>query len=244
MPNAVGMLPPSAETSRVGAPASRRWRFGGSSMNWIHSVFEKVKNHYAEKRKRKILAKKCVDGYSAFKRGTAHGQEKRWQESLDCFDDAIDFGFTGDNVYAFRGTSLHALGFYLDAIDDFNKAIELKPEDCHSYFYRSLCKERVGDVAGRVSDLQDAIRLSKVDSAMNTQYSASLKVQELGYPSVTVFYEMELRFAEVDLEELHEYETRVKQAEEAGDIKSAQYWRETLLEKNKRGNKTRRTRIR
>jgi tetratricopeptide (TPR) repeat protein len=209
-------------------------------MNWIHSVCEKVKNHYAEKRNREIVAKNWMDGYSAFKRGKAHCLEKRWQEALDSFDEAIDFGFEDEGVYGFRGACLQALGFELDAIDDFNKAIELEPEDCNLYFQRSFCKAGVCDIAGYVSDIQEAVRLSKVDSALNREYSALAK--ETGHNGVTAVYEMYLRMAEVDLEQLHELETRVKQAEEAGDLKRAEFWRETLL-KRKRGNEARRIRI-
>jgi tetratricopeptide (TPR) repeat protein len=144
-----------------------------------------------------------MDGYSAAKRGYAHFLEQRWQEALDCFDEAIDFGFKGggrasdDGVYSLRGTCLKALGFDLDAIDDFNKAIELNQEDCNGYFQRAFCKKGAGDIAGCVGDLQEAVRLSEVDSDLNREYNVLAKKQ--GSQSATSLYMAHLLLAESKL---------------------------------------------
>jgi hypothetical protein len=79
----------------------------------------------------------------------------------------------------------------LDAIDDFTKAISLEPEDCNNYFERSNCKGAVCDFEGAIADLEEAIRLSKLNNAVNKEYDRLAKAmgQRNG---VTAMYEARL----------------------------------------------------
>ncbi len=134
-----------------------------------------------------------VEGFHAFKMGRVCFRDKDQQQALDCFDRAIACGFEGEGIYGLRASSLQALDFELDAIDDFSRAILLAPEETNLYFMRSLSRGVTCDLAGRVSDLQEAIRLSKIDSKYNDFWNNYAK--ETGWPSATAYYEAEYEMA-------------------------------------------------
>jgi tetratricopeptide (TPR) repeat protein len=126
-----------------------------------------------------------LEGIGFFEAGKKHFMEGKNQEALDCFDKAIKNGVE-DEVYELRAMCLQALDFHLDAIDDFNKAISLSPENANSYFMRSLSESRTGDVEACISDLESAVRLSKIDNEANRILNEGAK--ETGRNSVTDFY--------------------------------------------------------
>jgi tetratricopeptide (TPR) repeat protein len=131
-----------------------------------------------------------LEGVHAFKKGSKLFRENKHQEALDCFDRAIECGFGGEGIYGLRAWSLQGLGFHLDAVDDFLKAISLAPEEADLYFGCSISRSATGDFAGCVSDLQEAIRLSKLDNEYNDFWNNYAK--ETGWPSATAHYEMDL----------------------------------------------------
>jgi len=143
------------------------------------------------------------EGYKAFQRGQdlyyQKDNQKDIQEALRCFDTAIDSGFEGADVSFLRGICLRSLGFHLDAIDDFTMAIELAPDDSNYYFARAGSKGFVGDLQGKVADLQDAIRVAEIDCASSRRLNEFAK--ERGYDDgVAGRYRMEMRSAKQDLE--------------------------------------------
>jgi len=150
--------------------------------------------------------KKWAEGYNAFERGKKHylaGGENhsvagRIQDALDCFDKAIASGFEEGGIYDSRGSCLQILDFHLDAIDDFNKAIPLDPEDCNLYFMRSVSKGATGDLYGCVADLQEAIRLSEIDNPLNEKYN--LWANKLGYKNIAAKFNYDLIVANQDIE--------------------------------------------
>jgi tetratricopeptide (TPR) repeat protein len=132
-----------------------------------------------------------------FKRGKV-STSKQLQEALYCFDQAIDCGYVDDaDVYAMRGGCLQSLNFDLDAIDDFDKAIALEPENSVTFFQRSLSKGATRDFRGRVNDLKEAIRLAGIDNVFTRNLDAHAK--ETGYRSSTHYYEMQMVAAKLDL---------------------------------------------
>ena len=150
--------------------------------------------------------KKWAEGYNAFERGKKHylaGGENhsvagRIQDALDCFDKAIASGFEEGGIYGSRGSCLQILDFHLDAIDDFNKAIPLDPEDCNLYFMRSVSKGATGDLRGCVADLQEAIRFSETDNPLNGKYN--LWANKLGYKNIAAKFNYDLIVANQDIE--------------------------------------------
>ena len=142
-----------------------------------------------------------LDGFDAFERGEQHyaAEPARAQEALVCFDLAIECGFEGADVYELRAWCLQKLHFDLDALDDFDKAISLKPEDSNLYYMRSISKSATGDFHGCVFDLRTAIHLSKMDSDLNRKRDIAAK--EMGYTEgVTGYYKIALFRANLELE--------------------------------------------
>ena len=139
------------------------------------------------------------EGYRAFERGKDLYFQNEAQQALHYFDTAIDSGFEGADVYGMRGGCLQLLQFDLDAIDDFTKAIEFDSEDSNNYFMRSISKGAVGDLHGRIDDLNEAIRLAGIDSASTRSHNAYAR--ENGYnDGIAGRYNMEMMHATLDLE--------------------------------------------
>jgi tetratricopeptide (TPR) repeat protein len=138
-------------------------------------------------------------GYEALERGKQLYLQNEVQQALHYFDTAIDSGFEGADVYGMRGGCLQALQYDLEAIDDFTKSIGLEPGDSNTYYQRSISKGAVGDLHGRVEDLNEAIRLAGIDSASTRSHDAHAR--ESGYESGVVdVYRMEMMHANLDLE--------------------------------------------
>jgi tetratricopeptide (TPR) repeat protein len=178
--------------------------------------FTSILNFFKQKEKGPTEAgKKWVEGYNSFERGKQHylaGGEThsvaaRIQNALDCFDYAIASGFEDGGIYGTRGSCLQLLDFHLDAIDDFNKAIPLEPEDSNLYYMRSVSKGATGDLHGRVADLKEAIRLSEIDNNVNKTFNLGAK--KLGFESSTAIFKAELLSANLDIEQ-QEVDERVR----------------------------------
>ena len=133
--------------------------------------------------------KKWLQGYHAFEAGKKHFAEQSDQEAVNCFDEADECGFEAVELFSLRGTCLQSLEWNIDAIDDFTKAISLEPQDCNLYFQRAMSKISIGDQQGFLIDIQDAIRLAKVDNALTKIYN--LQANERGSKSVATVYEQQ-----------------------------------------------------
>ena len=162
-------------------------RYCGKSMGFLRSRHAECEELQA------VQAQKWMQGYVAFKEGEKHYLEKRSLEAVECFDKAIECGFEQEtSIYFMRGSCLQELDWNLDAIDDFSKAISLEPQDCNNYFMRALSKGATGDSAGCIADLQEAIRMSKVENSTNEEYCLGAK--NMGWPSHTAMYEAQILF--------------------------------------------------
>jgi len=153
------------------------------------------------------------EGYEAFNKGKQYFYNKQNEEALELFDKAIEYGFD-IMVYGLRATCLQALGYDLDAIDDYNKAIESTSKDCNLYFQRALSKSNCGDREGSINDFKEAIKLSKTDNDLNRNYLKGVK--EMNWHSHTEMYEQFLNIelmkqeTELNLKKLGKSETRLK----------------------------------
>ena len=67
-------------------------------------------------------------------------------------------------TYFTRGNTKAALGQYVDAISDFDKAIQLKPDDAKAYVNRGLAKYYLGQYLAAISDYDKAIQLKPDDA--------------------------------------------------------------------------------
>jgi tetratricopeptide (TPR) repeat protein len=144
------------------------------------------------------------DGFDAFQKGKDFlYKDKNWharrQEALECFDEAIECGYVDNaDVYIGRGTCLQLLDYDLDAIDDFDRAIALQPEDSSTFYQRSISKSSTGDFRGCISDLQEAFRLLGVDNKYTRNVEAHAR--ETGYKDAAHFYRLQMDFAKTSLD--------------------------------------------
>jgi tetratricopeptide (TPR) repeat protein len=164
-------------------------------MNLLNNFFNLFKKQISSSEDDKI-GKLWIEGQKTFERGKELWSARHFQDALDSFDLAIESGFEGYDIYALRASCLRGLGFDLDAIDDFCKAISLASEEANLYFMRSLSRETTGDFAGCISDLQEAIRLSKIDNKYNAFWNNYSK--ESGWTSATALYEHYLSNAQLN----------------------------------------------
>ena len=121
------------------------------------------------------------------------------REALKLFDEAIDSGYDSSEVYSLRGACLNELGFYYDALEDYNRAMQRNPEKgiASNYHMRSVVKDSLLDLDGSVSDLKEAVRLSKMSNADTRFWNDYAK--KTGFGSATEFYEWCLQGAERSL---------------------------------------------
>jgi len=149
------------------------------------------------------------EGAKALERGKDLYFQKEDPQALHYFDIAIDSGFEGADVYGMRGGCLQKLQFHLDAIDDFTKAIEFDHEDSNNYFMRSISKGAVGDLQGRIDDLNEAIRLAGIDSSSTRSYNAYAR--ENGYKDgIAGMYSMQIMHANLEIEQQASDERRLQ----------------------------------
>lgn len=132
--------------------------------------------------------------------GWKESQLIKMKEALEYFDEAIkkglvepaifSHGFDASYAFSLRGSCLDDLGFYFDALEDYNNAIERKPRKgmASNYFRRGMVKQSLFDFEGYLADLKEAIRISKFDNEDNKYWDAVYAKR--GFASQTVFYEM------------------------------------------------------
>ena len=62
-------------------------------------------------------------------------------------------------AYNNRGKAKYKLGKYQDAIEDYNKAIELKPDYVDAYYNRGIAKANLGKFQEAIEDCNKVIEL-------------------------------------------------------------------------------------
>lgn len=154
-------------------------------------------------------ATRCWNGaFDSFLKGKELYLEKRIEEALVHFDDAIKCGYVYADVYAMRGGCLQALRFDLEAIDDFDSAIALEPENCNLLFQRSFSKESIGDLQGEAADLEKAINLAEIDNKYARIYDEHAR--EEGYRNCAHLYRQQMIRAKLYLREQEDFRKRAE----------------------------------
>ncbi len=92
--------------------------------------------------------------------GVALGLRGHHDEALRCFD-AVIKGMPEPPAEAYfnRGVAWYHKGEYDRAIQDYTKAIELKPDDAEAYYNRGLAWDELGDFDRAIQDFDRAIEL-------------------------------------------------------------------------------------
>ncbi|OKH51632.1 hypothetical protein NIES2101_17855 [Calothrix sp. HK-06] len=108
------------------------------------------------------LATPSADCYSAstcLEKGIALHQEKMYDAARVYYDKAIIYDYSNPIIYYNRGLIHAEVGDKQGALEDFNKAIELKPSYKRAYKNRAIVRADLGDKAGASEDFSQVIIL-------------------------------------------------------------------------------------
>ncbi len=137
---------------------------------------ERLKNELqiakADKRKIEIVYKEAVRELKAadwVENGFRLAEKVYFKESIDAFSKALQLDPKFRLAYSYRGVAYSGFGLYLQAIDDFNRAIELTPESIsriNSIYYvsRGNCYKSLGNHRQATEDFNRVVNL-KPESA-------------------------------------------------------------------------------
>jgi tetratricopeptide (TPR) repeat protein len=100
--------------------------------------------------------------YSVLKKtGQIYSSMKRWQLAIDAFTTIIDNFPEDAKTFISRGLAFQQSGDLPQALNDFNKAVQLGPDKYAYYYFRSGIRHQMGDNAGYKSDLNTSATLLK-----------------------------------------------------------------------------------
>lgn len=103
---------------------------------------------------------------------------KMWEEAMNGWNTLIQQFPESSIYYNYRGVCKFNLRFK-HAIQDFNKAIELEPNNAYHYSCRAYIKDKTGDTEGAIEDYSKALDLDPEDAI--TLNNLGLAEQKLGY---------------------------------------------------------------
>lgn len=108
----------------------------------------------------------------------AHQGLGQWEEAMNCWNQLLTAEPENAQYYNYRGVCKFQLRF-AKAVLDFNKAIELDPNNPYHYACRAYIKDKTGDTEGAVDDYQKAFDLDPADAI--TLNNLGLAEQKLGH---------------------------------------------------------------
>jgi tetratricopeptide (TPR) repeat protein len=95
-----------------------------------------------------------------FEKGNEFANASRWQEAREAYTRAIKLNPKYARAYYVRGVACSWLGDYKQAIQDYDKAIELNyPKDDLAYYSRGVANSKLGDYKQAIQDYDKAIQL-------------------------------------------------------------------------------------
>lgn len=103
---------------------------------------------------------------------------KQWEKAMSCWNKLIAMDASNAEYYNERGVCKFNMRFK-HAIQDFDQAILLEPENPYFYSCRAYIKDKTGDTEGSVADYTQSLALDPTDAiAMN---NLGLAEQKLGH---------------------------------------------------------------
>jgi tetratricopeptide (TPR) repeat protein len=117
----------------------------------------------------------------------------KYDDAIGIYDKLIQSGYSEARIFALRGYSKFKAKYHKSAIDDFNKAIDIKDDAPTSYFYRARSKEEIGDLPGALEDYNKSAELDydkpdvHINMAMIYEYLGDMEKAESEYRIVIRF---------------------------------------------------------
>ncbi len=161
--------------------------------------------------------------YVYFLRGRLNEKINNLNSALKDYDDAIKFNKKKNKkLFAKRAGIKKDLGDHLDAIEDFNKAINFNPTDPFLYVQRGFSKLQIRNIKSAISDYDKAIKINsefflayyargiaKISEANN---SRDIKTKKLCYENSNDDFKKALKIAPGIANKVEEF---IKKNEEA-----------------------------
>lgn len=108
---------------------------------------------------------KQLMGFSSFAEGRLIYQEKKYKEAIPYFTEALVHGDHYPSM-EFRAKSHFWLKGYLKALEDFNKALSLSPENADLFYWRARVLVALNRPANAFTDINRAFALKPNDDAI------------------------------------------------------------------------------
>ncbi|MEL6537579.1 MAG: tetratricopeptide repeat protein, partial [Bacteroidota bacterium] len=83
------------------------------------------------------------------------------------------------NYYSDRGVAHHLLGQYEQALVDFDRGVEMEPDNPFRYASRAFVKAKAGDMQGAMLDYEHALELDPEDAVAHN--NLGMLQEQLGY---------------------------------------------------------------
>lgn len=132
-------------------------RWGGSYQAMVD--FAEKAQPYAYKNKNI----KTLQGYALLDAANILASDKNYQDAGKLYNQILTLG-DNDRVYYRRAKNYYRQHRYLQAITDFNHAIELEPDSGHYYYWRSKSYAKINKITKALTDINKASQLEPEDS--------------------------------------------------------------------------------
>ncbi len=100
----------------------------------------------------------CQKAIALNRKGTTLLYQRRFDEALTAYDEAINLNNQYASAYYNRGHVKRRLGRFKEAIDNFNQAIEYAPNRANAYLERGMIFLGMGDIHEAFNNFNQAIR--------------------------------------------------------------------------------------
>lgn len=102
-----------------------------------------------------------MNEYDYIARAAKKMEKERYKEVIDLCSKAIKINSAAVEAFDFRGNAKYELGEYTAAIEDFDKTIELEPNDDKHYYDRCWAYIKLEEYELAIMDINEAIELDK-----------------------------------------------------------------------------------
>lgn len=118
-----------------------------------------------------------MDAREYFEKGQEAFANGNHEESLKLFEQALDGGFDPVKTLLSRGAAYLNLNRYDNAVDDFNRVVDLDPDNERAYYYRGIAKLKTKQFEQAVEDLNTSL-------AQNAERGASFLARGLALAEI------------------------------------------------------------
>jgi tetratricopeptide (TPR) repeat protein len=131
----------------------------------FHTPFRDEKQTIPATNPGQDLAQVRLAVHSATEKGKDFYLQNQFSDALEAFDEVLrNYGVLDSTqmaeIYTLRGSCLQSLGWHLDAIEDFGKAIELNASEPDNFFMRGVSHQSIGELSEAVHDFERFIALA------------------------------------------------------------------------------------